>query len=204
MKAKKLHIDGGGEHNGHFTPILKTPDIRHQPPPPQTRECNRKVEHLGCTLNGMVHATNMPNSFWAEAMRTATYLCKRPPTAAINDAIPHERWFNTPLRSQDLKILKPFGCMAWNEAPKQDRSRTHGIGKYMDRRMRGCFLGYLSSTTFRTTSEMELPQPSDFFDEPGEAFTWPSALETDDSNRQGHCPAPCISTISTQISASNT
>jgi len=54
---------------------------------------NGKAERINRTLNNMVRMmlaqANMLNSFWAEAMRTATYLWNRLPNSAINDKIPY-------------------------------------------------------------------------------------------------------------------
>jgi hypothetical protein len=47
---------------------------------------------LNSTVRTMMAQANMPNSFWAEAMKTATYLRNRLPTTALNDDIPYERW----------------------------------------------------------------------------------------------------------------
>jgi hypothetical protein len=78
MKVKKLHVDGGGEYKGQLTPILKSLGIKYEPTPPRTPECNGKAERMNRTLNNMVRAmlaqANMPNSFWASAMKMATYL----------------------------------------------------------------------------------------------------------------------------------
>jgi len=75
-------------------------------------------------------------------MKTATSLRNHLLSAAIKEAIPYERWFNPPLQSRDLKILKPFGYIVRDEVPKQNRSRTCGLDKQPDRGMRGCFFGY--------------------------------------------------------------
>jgi hypothetical protein len=89
-KVKKLHVNGGGEYKGQLTPILKSLGIKYEPTPPQTPECNGKAEGMNRTLNDMVHAmlaqANMPNSFWAPAMKAATYLRNRL-SSAINDEI---------------------------------------------------------------------------------------------------------------------
>jgi hypothetical protein len=198
-KIKKLRVDGGGEYKGHFTPILRILGIKYEPTPPRTPECNGKAERLNRTLNGMVRAmlcqANMPNSFWAEAMKTAIYLRNRLPSTAIKDDIPYERWYGKPLRKQDLKLLKPFGCIIWDEVPKQDRNKPR-LSKHLDHGTRSCFLGYVSTTTFQywnfqrkaivhsrnlTFHETEFPERSDF-DDPDEAFIWPPALQVAHEN----------------------
>jgi hypothetical protein len=136
LKLKRLRVNGGREYKGDLTP-----------------ECNGKAERMNRTLNSMVRAmvaqANMPNSFWAEAMKTATYLRNRLPTTALKDDIPYERWYGKPLRKQDVKLPKPFGCIVWDEIPEEDRKRKgKRVAKHLDRGTRGCFLGYVSSTTF--------------------------------------------------------
>jgi hypothetical protein len=117
-------------------------------------------------------------------MKTATYLRNRLPTTALKDDIPFERWYGKPLRRQDVKLLKPFGCIVWDEVPKEDWKKK-GLSKHLDHGTRGCFLGYVSSKTFLywnfarkaivhstnlTFHETEFPQRSDFPNEPDESF----------------------------------
>ena len=196
LKIKKLHVDGGGEYKGHLTPILKAIGIKHEPTPPRTPECNGKAERMNRTLNNMVRAmlaqANMPNSFWAEAMKTATYLRNRLPNSAINDEIPYERWYGKPLKEADMKLLKPFGCIVWDQVPEKDRKKKRR-NKLADHGTRGCFLGYVSSTTYLywnferkaavqshnlTFMETQFPERSDFDDQSDEAFRWPPLLPT--------------------------
>ena len=51
-------------------------------------------------------------------MATAVYLKNRLPSEAINNNIPFERWFQEPLSSDDLNILKPFGCIVYDHIDK--------------------------------------------------------------------------------------
>jgi hypothetical protein len=149
-------------------------------------------------VRAMLAQANMPNSFWAEAMKTATYLRNRLPTTALNDDIPYERWHGKPLQERDVKLLKPFGCIVWDEIPEEDRKRQgKRLAKHLDHGTRGCFLGYVSSTTFLywnfarkaivhsanlTFNETEFPQRSDFPDESDEAFIRPP-VDTNDADQ---------------------
>jgi hypothetical protein len=204
MKIKKLHVDGGGEYKGDLTPILKTLGIKYEPTPPRTPECNGKAERMNRTLNNMARAmlthSNMPHSFWPYAIKMATYLRNRLPSSALNHEIPYERWFEKPLQRQDLKILKPFGCIVWDQIPQQDRKRQR-LNKLADQGTRGCFVGYVSSSTYLywnfqrqevvhshdlTFHEMEFPQRSDF-KESDDAFKpfpilWPPTTSRDDDD----------------------
>ena len=114
-KVKRLRIDGGDEYQGELIPILNVLGIQHETTSPRTPELNGKAERLNRILNDTIRAmliqANMPDSFWAEAMATAVYLKNRLSSEAIDDDVSFERWFNEPLDSDELKILKPFDCI---------------------------------------------------------------------------------------------
>jgi len=148
------------------------------------------------TLNNMVRTmlaqANTPNSFWAEAMKMATYLRNRLPNSVINDEIPYERWYGKPLKEADVKFLKPFCCIVWNQVPENARNKKRR-NKLADHGTRGFFLGYVSSTTYLywnferkaavqshnlTFMEGQFPERSDFDDQPDEAFRWLALLPT--------------------------
>jgi hypothetical protein len=149
-KLKRLRTDGGGECQGELTPILEALSIKHEPTPPRTPELNGKAERLNRTLNDTVRAmlihANMPHSFWAEAMATAVYLKNHLPSVAIDDDIPFQRWFQKPLNSKELNLLKPFGCIVYGYVDKQTRGRR---SKWKEHGTRGCFVGYESSSTYK-------------------------------------------------------
>ena len=124
--------------------------IHHEKTPPYTPELNGKAERLNRTLNNMVRTmllqTNMPDTFWAEAMFTAVYLLNRLPSSAINDEISYEHWYNKPLSDTELKLLKPFGCIVWDNIPKQRHGKR---GNYRPLGTKGCFVGYVSSSIYK-------------------------------------------------------
>ena len=177
LKIKKLRTDGGGEYQGALKPILSALGIKHEKTPPRTPEINGKAERLNRTLNDTVRTmliqANLPQSFWAEAMVTATYLRNRLPSNSINDRIPYEEWFNKSLDAKELKKLKPFGCIVWDHIDKKVRGKR---SKMQDRATPGCFIGYdttgykywnFTRKTFMTSPnltfmETEFPDPSDF------------------------------------------
>jgi Reverse transcriptase (RNA-dependent DNA polymerase) len=96
----------------------------------------------------MLYQANMPNSFWAEAMSTAAYVNNRLPSESIDFDIPYERWFNKPLDNDELKLLKPFGCIVDIGIPEQ-RRKQQKRNKFNDRSTRACFVGYHSSTSYK-------------------------------------------------------
>jgi len=89
MKVKKLNVDGGREYKGQLTLIVKSLGIKYEPTPPQTPESSRKVEGVNRTLNNRIRAmlaqANIPNSFWAPAMKAMVYLRNRLPRSALDD-----------------------------------------------------------------------------------------------------------------------
>jgi transposase InsO family protein len=202
LKVKSLRSDGGGEYQGDLTPVLQALGVKHEVTPPHTPELNGKAERLNRTLNNSVRAmllqANMPQSFWAEAMATATYLHNRLPSEAIDNEIPFERWFNKPLGIKDLNLLKPFGCIVWDHVPEQ-RRKQKSRSKFADKGTRGCFIGYVSSTTYKywnferkcfleshnlTFWETEFPSPIDFqHTEPASTSTPLVPLESSDAER---------------------
>jgi hypothetical protein len=67
----------------------------------------------------MLYQANMPKSFWAEAVSTAAYLINRLPSDSIDDRIPYELSHEKSLSVNDLKALKPFGCIVHAHIPKK-------------------------------------------------------------------------------------
>ena len=92
----------------------------------------------------MLFQANMPKSFWAEAIPTATYLINRLPSKSINNAIPYELWYEKPLGSKQLKLLKPFECKVNIHVPKE---RRPALSKVNTRSTFGYFISYHSSAS---------------------------------------------------------
>jgi transposase InsO family protein len=101
-QVKRLRTDGDGEYLGDVTSILRTKGIIHEQTPPYTPQANGKAERINRTITesirAMLYHANLPESFWAEAATTATYVWNRLPSSAINDRIPFELWFRRHLR----------------------------------------------------------------------------------------------------------
>jgi len=130
----------------------------------------------------MLYQANMPKSFWAEAITTAAYLLNRLPSDSIN-GIPYELWHQRSLTMQDLKSIKPFGCIVHANVPKKRRKR---LGKVDTRSTTGCFVGYTDSTTMHKIwdferkcfvnshdlifEETQFPEPSDFDEPPADPY----------------------------------
>src|SRR5271155_1963404 len=92
----------------------------------------------------MLYQANLPKSFWAEAITTATYLINLLPSEAINDEIPYEKWHQKQLPTSALQALKPFGCIVHIHVPKE---RQKASSKLNTQSTTGCFVVYTKTTT---------------------------------------------------------
>ncbi|GKA47796.1 zinc finger, CCHC-type containing protein [Tanacetum coccineum] len=59
---------------------------------------------------------NMPQNFWAEAVRHAIYILNSVPTKALEDITPYEA---IKRRKPNLEKLRVFGCIAYAKVPSQ-------------------------------------------------------------------------------------
>ncbi|GJU47968.1 ribonuclease H-like domain, reverse transcriptase, RNA-dependent DNA polymerase [Tanacetum coccineum] len=84
------------------------------------------------TTRCMMKATNMPQDFWAEAVRHAIYILNSVPTKALEDITPYEAIKN---RKPNLENLKVFGCIAYAKVPSQH------LTKLDDRSTKMVYLG---------------------------------------------------------------
>jgi hypothetical protein len=117
LRIKTLRTDGGGEYiNTCFNTYLKECGIRHQVTAPYTPQQNGVAERFNRTVvemaRTMLHNANLPYSFWAEAVNTATYIRNRCISRALNDKhiTPEEIWTG---RKPNVKHLQIFGCDAY-------------------------------------------------------------------------------------------
>ena len=92
---------------------------------------------LGETTRSMLVNSNLPHTFWGEALSTAAYLRNISPTKAITGMTPYEAW--TGKRSL-VNGLRVFGCQAFVHIPKDER-------KKLDPKSKKCILlGYGATT----------------------------------------------------------
>nr|GEX24163.1 zinc finger, CCHC-type [Tanacetum cinerariifolium] len=78
------------------------------------------------------NVTNMPQNFWAEAVRHAIYILNSVPTKALEDITPYEA---IKQRKPNLEKLRVFGCIAYAKVPSQR------LTKLDDRSSRMVYLG---------------------------------------------------------------
>ena len=65
----------------------------------------------------MLRMTNLPKSFWGEAVMTACYLINRSPSVPFD--VPERVWTGKYI---SYSHLKAFGCKAFVHVPKEQRS----------------------------------------------------------------------------------
>jgi transposase InsO family protein len=114
VKVRQLRSDHGGEYTGKLAQtFLRSAGIEHVPSPPYTPEYNGVAERFNHTIvemaRAMLFASDLPWSFWAEAIQTGVHIHNRSPTKANNNCSPHQVWLGSP---PGLLHLHPFGACA--------------------------------------------------------------------------------------------
>lgn len=141
-KLKAIRTDNRGEFTSkEFEAHLMTEGVRHEVTIPKNPEQNGVAERMNRTLVGTARSilvnANLPYSFWAEALSTATFLRNRSPTKAVCGMTPHEAWTGEKPRVDGLRV---FGCQAFVHVPKDER-------KKLDSKSRKCILLGHGTTT---------------------------------------------------------
>ena len=138
QSVKILCTDNGGEFTSdEFEKYLKKEGIKHQLTIPKCPEQNGVAERFNRTLVEMVRSmladSELPKSFWAEALATAVYLRNRSPTKPVEGKTPYEAIYGEKPKVEHLRV---FGCTAYSHIPKDGRQK-------LDAKARKCiFLGY--------------------------------------------------------------
>ena len=140
--VKSVRSDNGGEYvSKEFLQYCSEKGIHHETTNPYTPEQNGVSERLNRTLmesaRTMLFHAKLPLSFWAEAVKCATYIWNRSPTSALANKTPHECWFG---KKPDLSNIRVFGCISYVHVPKELR-------KKLDAKAEKCiFVGYPDGT----------------------------------------------------------
>nr|GEZ53155.1 zinc finger, CCHC-type [Tanacetum cinerariifolium] len=134
---KMLRTDRGGEFTSNeFTQYCKENGIARQLTAPYSPQQNGVVERRNRTIMSttrcMMKATNMPQNFWAEAVRHTIYILNSVCTKALEDSTPYEA---IKLRKPNLENLRVFGCISYAKVPSQH------LTKLDDRSSRMVYLG---------------------------------------------------------------
>ena len=141
-KVKSVRSDNGGEYiSNAFLEYCAEKGIHHEFSNPYTPEQNGVSERLNRTLmesaRSMLFHARLPLLFWAEAVKCATYICNRSPTAALKDKTPYECWYGS---KPDLSNLRVFGCLSYVHVPNELRRK-------LDPKAEKCiFMGYPDGT----------------------------------------------------------
>jgi len=144
---KRFRSDNGsGEYNNLiFLGLLREKVITFEPSPPYTQHKNGTAERMIRTLNGkarsMMLDANVPIIFWPEAIRTACYLHRRPPTSSLMDnRSPYEVLHGT---IPKIGHLRRFACRAYKHILPVQRMEK----KFGNRSSMCMMLGYVHNTT---------------------------------------------------------
>nr|GEV35799.1 zinc finger, CCHC-type [Tanacetum cinerariifolium] len=112
---KMLRMDQEGEFaSNEFTQYCKENDIARQLIAPYSPQQNGVVKRRNRTIMSttrcMMKATNMPQNFWAKAIRHAIYILNSVRTKALEDITPYEA---IKQRKPNLENLRVFGYIAY-------------------------------------------------------------------------------------------
>ena len=138
QSVKILRTDNGGEFTSdEYEKYLKKEGVKHELTMPKCPEQNRVADIFNRTLVEMVRSmladSELPKSFWAEALATAAYLRNQSLTKSVEGKTPYEAMYGEKPKVGHLRV---FGCTVYAHIPKDERRK-------LDAKARKCiFLGY--------------------------------------------------------------
>ncbi|GAA0169115.1 hypothetical protein LIER_40709 [Lithospermum erythrorhizon] len=131
---KCVRTDNGGEYIGLFDQYCKEHGIRHEQSVPKTPQHNGLAERMNRTIvekiRCMLSHSNLPRSFWGEALCASIPVINRSPTTILEGQVPEEVWSG---KKVSYKHLRVFGCRAFAHIPKDERTK-------LDNKSRQCVL----------------------------------------------------------------
>lgn len=124
-KTKKFLSDRRAEYIGHsLKEYLQNRGIKFQYTMPNSPEQNglakRKNRDLMEAVRAMLIDAKLPNTYWGEAVMTATYLQYRL-LAKTRSQTPYELWFGEKLNVSHLRI---FECHAYSHIPREQNKNS--------------------------------------------------------------------------------
>ncbi|KAL0551899.1 hypothetical protein IC582_010991 [Cucumis melo] len=136
-KLKCIRTDNGGEYCGPFDEYCRNHGIRHQKTPPKSSQLNGIAKRLNRTLVERVRCllteSQLPQSFWGEALNTVIHVLNLTPCVPLGSEVPNRIWSGKDISYSHLRV---FGCKAFVHVPKDERSK-------LDAKTKPCvFLGY--------------------------------------------------------------
>ena len=140
-KVQRVRSDRGGEYlGGILQDFLKQRGIVHETSAPHTPQQNGAAERLNRTLlervRAMLHDSQLPLSFWAEAVNTANMVRNVSPASRAGDQTPWERFHGL---KPDVSRLRVFGCKVYTRVATGPGT---GVRKLDARSEVGCLVGY--------------------------------------------------------------
>ncbi|MBW0523598.1 hypothetical protein O181_063313 [Austropuccinia psidii MF-1] len=136
-KIVNLVSDNGSEFNNHqLTTFFQDRGITHlttSPYTPQQNPFTKRGNRITITKSRcLLSDSGLDKSFWAKAVRTATYLENITFKKSLKYSTTYYQWFERPPTYQHLQ---PFGCLCYylNNQPQ---------GKFSEKGSEGLFLGY--------------------------------------------------------------
>lgn len=137
-KIKCLQSDNGKEYiNREFDDFLKKSGIGRRLTVMHTPEQNGVAERKNRTLVEMARClliqSNLPPSFWGEAVNAANYIRNRCPTSSLGSKTPYEKWTG---KASHVGHFQEFGRQVYS------LNREPNKGKFQSRSKKGIFVGY--------------------------------------------------------------
>lgn len=124
--VKTFMSDGGSEFvNKRITDILSKRRIKQRTVMPYTPEQSGGIEREMRTLvesaRTMIHAKNLPQRLWAEAINTACHVINRTGPSVVAGKTPIELWLSTSPSSTNH--FRAFGEKCYVHVPKAKRKK---------------------------------------------------------------------------------
>ncbi|GJW03580.1 putative ribonuclease H-like domain-containing protein [Tanacetum coccineum] len=145
-KVKVIRCDNGTEFkNKEMNQFCEMKGIMRQFSVARTPQQNGVAERRNRTLieaaRTMLADSNLPTTFWAEAVSTACYVQNRVLVVKPHNKTPYELFHS---RTPTLNFMRPFGC------PVIILNTIDHLGKFDGKADEGFFIGYsLNSKAFR-------------------------------------------------------
>jgi IS30 family transposase len=129
-KVKCLQLDNCGEYTGkEFDNYLNKRGITRRLTaynPKQNGTEERKNHTLPDMVRCLLKESNLPNSFWAEAVNTANHLRNRLPTKSLNGRTPYEVWTD---KVPNISHFRVFGARVFYLDREPGRGKFYSRGR---------------------------------------------------------------------------
>eukprot|EP00249_Psilotum_nudum_P025147 c29390_g1_i1 orf=407-4477(+) len=137
-----LRTDRGGEFMSHeFLNFCNQKGIKRHLTAPYSPQQNGVAERKNRTIvemaRSMLHAKDLPHSYWGEASHTAAYILNHTQTKALDDVTPIEAYTGI---KPSVSHFRVFGCTAFMHVPDERRTKLDSKSVKM------IFVGYSTNT----------------------------------------------------------